>query len=296
MMAQPSLEPTTEEPTHPSKEVSWYTKDVTAIGEPARHHLESYSGISPSEVVSHVLAIRDRAWPVVPYPCIGQLRFLDLSITVHPFYTEVIRLLSSNHQNLFLDLGCCFGQDIRPLVTAGISSTQLYGADLEETFIELGYELFKDKETLQSKFILENIFDEAAWGQDGGFGSLEGKLKVIHTASFFHLFDLSEQEHLAKLLIRLLISEPGSMILGRHSANEEPGEYPGRGKPNTNCYRHNEETWKAMWEGVGRETGTEWKVEVWKEKDEGFARQPSQRGERGGEGWFRLTFAVTRTR
>ena len=39
------------------KELAWYKEDVTAISEPARHLLETYSGIPADEVVPHVLAI-----------------------------------------------------------------------------------------------------------------------------------------------------------------------------------------------------------------------------------------------
>lgn len=49
-----------------------------------------------------------------PYPCIGMFRFLDLSIPSSPYYNEVIERLRAGE--IFLDLGCCFGQELRQLV------------------------------------------------------------------------------------------------------------------------------------------------------------------------------------
>ena len=33
---------------------------------------------------------RDRAFTIWPYPCIGNLRFLDLTAATHPDYQEVV--------------------------------------------------------------------------------------------------------------------------------------------------------------------------------------------------------------
>jgi len=51
-----------------------------------------------------------------PYPCIGAYRFLDLSIISSPQYDEILSRVKNGEK--FLDLGCCFGQEIRQLVSA----------------------------------------------------------------------------------------------------------------------------------------------------------------------------------
>jgi hypothetical protein len=49
-----------------------------------------------------------------PYPCIGLFRFLDFSIRKSPVYDEVLQRVKNGQK--FLDMGCCFAQDIRALV------------------------------------------------------------------------------------------------------------------------------------------------------------------------------------
>lgn len=52
--------------------------------------------------------------PKFPYPCIGQFRFLSLGIANSPHYDEVLQRLRGGEK--LLDVGCCFGQEIRKLV------------------------------------------------------------------------------------------------------------------------------------------------------------------------------------
>ena len=51
----------------------------------------------------------------------------------------------------FVDAGCCFGQVLRFLVhNEQIPAGQLYGFDLEQGFVDYGYELFNDRDRLDS--------------------------------------------------------------------------------------------------------------------------------------------------
>lgn len=206
---------------------------------------------------------RDRAWQIHPYPCIGQFRFLDLSISLHPSYALVLnRLTSKNQPQTLLDLGCCFGQDIRKLVADGAPSSSLYGCDLRPDFFELGYDLFLDRETLQSKFLAGDVF--AAAEEDGGkeLAKLDGRLDVVHAASFLHLFSWEEQVRACARIVRLLKPVEGSMLLGRQVGSGVPGETQDRVRPSLSRYRHDEESFKKMWKEVGEKTRTRWRVEV----------------------------------
>lgn len=77
-------------------------------------------------------------------------QFLDLSLMTTDVYQEVLERVK--HGENFLDLGCCFGQEIRQLVFDGAPSANTYGSDLWSDFLSIGYELFKDKDRLQTTF------------------------------------------------------------------------------------------------------------------------------------------------
>jgi hypothetical protein len=126
--------------------VGWYQEHITSLPEAGRKLLEEYSGIPSDEGLPHVHYIRDKAFAIFSYACIGQFRFLNYSIPKPPYYRPVLELRSGG---TFVDAGCCFGQEIRFLIhEEKIPAKQLYSFDLEPAFIDLGYELFRDKEKL----------------------------------------------------------------------------------------------------------------------------------------------------
>ncbi|KAE9378513.1 methyltransferase domain-containing protein [Stipitochalara longipes BDJ] len=239
------------------KDVPWYHPDLgNKLGDSARELLENYSKIPAAEVENHVHKIRDEAWQIWPYPCIGGFRFLDLAISLSPNYPTILERLKTGNEN-FLDLGCCFGQEIRRLVHDGAPSSHLWGADLRPEFFDLGYKLFQDKDTLQAKFMAADIFDPSSPLKD-----LEGKIDIIYAGSFLHLFNYEQQIAVCKRIVEILRAKKGSFVLGRQAGNVEAGERVHRTNPAQSMFRHNEESFKKMWAEVGEATGTKWKVDV----------------------------------
>ena len=236
--------------------------------------------ISPRALIILTFYIqRDRAWDVWPYPCIGQLRFLDLSISLHPLYQLLQQRLHSGQT--LLDLGCCFGQDIRKLVADGAPGQNLIGCDLHQGFVDLGYDLFHDRETLASKFVVGDILASQFDGdQESPFQELRGKIDIIHASSFFHLFPLSRQILIAQRLLKLLRPTPGSLILGRQTANIKPGVYRhgSRDQTQPGMWRHDVESWSEMWEQAGRELGAQVRVEATLEMTKGFSKRAESKG------------------
>lgn len=158
-------------------------------------------------------------------------------------------------EQTYLDLGCAFAQDVRRLVADGVDSNRCYGADLRLDFIEIGYELFQDKQTLKSKFIAGDIFDP-----DSSLKELEGKIDIIDASSFFHLFDLPDQKVVARAVIKLMKPKQDSLVVGRQVGNLEADEYPKRNGKGTR-FRHNIESWREMWAEVGREVDVTFDVQ-----------------------------------
>ncbi|KAL8670912.1 MAG: hypothetical protein Q9168_004579 [Polycauliona sp. 1 TL-2023] len=162
---------------------SWYDPEIKNLPLETRRLFEQYSNVPADEVIDHIQRMRSRAFAIYPYPCIGQLRFLNLSLSRHPLYPDVVARLrpktdsgaeqrveslsisgkgsgiSYMHSSpqLMLDLGCCLAQDLRKLVFDGVPSEKLYGLDVEKGFIDLSYDLFKDHATLKSHFLIEDM-------------------------------------------------------------------------------------------------------------------------------------------
>ena len=156
----------------------------------------------------------------------------------------------------FLDLGCAFGQDIRRLVAHGVDSARCYGSDLRLDFIDLGYELFRDRSTLKSEFIAADVFDP-----DSALTQLEGKIDIVGSSSFFHLFDWDEQKRVAHRIVKLLKPQKDSLLAGRQIGNLKPGNYPNRSKTAMR-FRHSPESWKKFWDEVGQEVGANFEVQA----------------------------------
>jgi hypothetical protein len=181
---------------------------------------------------------------------------MDLSLVTTDVYQEVLERIKNGEK--FLDLGCCFGQEIRKLVCDGAPSANTYGSDLWGDFISIGYELFKDTDILQTTFIAADVFDDSS-----PLTKLAGRMNIIYCGAFFHLFTLEEQEKAALRVVQLLAPQSGSLIIGRQSGSEEPGEYSRAGDTSgRKHFRHNTQTWQEFWDRIGEKSGTEWSVEA----------------------------------
>ncbi|KAK1831501.1 hypothetical protein QBC39DRAFT_382376 [Podospora conica] len=192
------------------------------------------------------------------YAALPPSTFLDLSLRSSPAYPALLAELLSDGDSTktFLDLGCGLGQEVRQLAADGVSGERLWATDVNGGLWEAGYELFRDRETLGARFVEADVFD----GGSELVRELEGRVDFVYAGAFFHLFGLGEQERAVRAVVRLLRGG-GGVVVGRQSGGVggEVGEVEGRA--GRSWYRHDLESWRGVWERVGRETGTEWRVE-----------------------------------
>ena len=120
----------------------------------------------------------------------------------------------------------------------------------------MGYRLFLDRGTLKSKFIEADITDA-----NSALSGLDGKIDIIYAGSFLHLFNYEAQIEVCKRLVKLLREKKDSLILGRQIGNTDAGGYVQKTNEGGIMYRHNAESFKNMWDEVGEETGTKWRVD-----------------------------------
>ncbi|KAJ9145285.1 Methyltransferase [Pleurostoma richardsiae] len=228
--------------------------------------LVNYSHIPPSEVDKHVIELRDRAWQIHPYPCLGQFRFLELNLSERgALYARLLATLRAGGR--FLDIGCCLGQDIRKLVHDGAPRGSAAGAELNAGFIEIGYELFRDRETFGAPIVQANIL-EPVDAEGAPLAQFLGQLDVVQLGMILHLFTWAEQVAAFENAIKLLNNGvKGTLIIGQASGNLD-GVATG-GAWGRQTFKHNVETFEKLVKEVGSRTGTEWNVRA--ELDNGLS-------------------------
>ncbi|PVH83973.1 hypothetical protein DL98DRAFT_569337 [Cadophora sp. DSE1049] len=310
-MAQQASSPDSSKLDRTSKENRWYYKDLTNhLPAVSRRLLEEYSQIPGEDVDSHVYKMRDILWDHAPYPCIGEFKFLTLNLPLHPKYPAMLKLLTptpSNPSPKFLDIGCCVGQELRALAHFGeVPSDNLYGTDINGSFLSTSYGLFKDKTSFEGTLVPANIFSPGLLDVGGPFETWERSFTVIHAGLFLHLFNLQQQTEVCKTVIKLLSCQSGSLFLGEMVGCRGGGER-GEGKDvkfwkqgeEREQFLHDEESFKAMWDEVAEMTST---IGMWKTQSKFTPREKEAEGEgsRGcaffvGEGIGWLTFSVERT-
>ncbi|EPS38606.1 hypothetical protein H072_7627 [Dactylellina haptotyla CBS 200.50] len=250
-----------------ARSAAWFISGDKLSPSPfARDLFQRYSRIPADNIAAHIIAVREKAWKVYPYPCIGSFRFLDFAIVESPIYETVLERLKNGAK--YLDLGCCFAQDLRALVHAGVPSENLFGADLQSDFLELSYELFNDKDSLKSTFYNGDIFDLTSFQLATSgipnpvpFQKLVGDVDILSARSFLHLFGQEQEFKAACQMVEIMKDKEGSIIMGRQVGSHEPGFHSislGRRE----VFRHNPETWKGLWRRVGEATNTKWDVQA----------------------------------
>ncbi|KAG8158148.1 hypothetical protein KVR01_011909 [Diaporthe batatas] len=222
-----------------SRDVAWYQNTLSHVPKIAREVLREYSGIPENRMLDHIHRVRDQAWEIMPYPCIGVFRFLDFPACLSPAYGEVLSRVRAGET--FLDLGCCAGQDLRKLVHDGAPSENLVGVDTERRFMELGYELFGDRGSLRARFLTGDVFDP------GFLSELRGRVDIIFVGSFLHLFSFEQQQAIVAQLVRLLRPGPGSLVFGRHMATTEKGGVTTTNALGWSLFHHSEDTMAQLW-------------------------------------------------
>ncbi|KAI0687625.1 hypothetical protein BC835DRAFT_403510 [Cytidiella melzeri] len=243
-----------------------------------------------AELKQHILQVQRDAFSIFTYPCIRNFGFTWMKFVRQPAYEHVLKLGMERKNPIFIDLGCCFGNDSRKLVQDGYPVQSVIAVDLRKGLWELGHRLFRSTpETYPVHFLEGDIFDpeflttvpplptssappSAPLPELHSLTSLNplhGRVSASFMGSFFHLFDADNQYQLAKSLAGLLSPESGSILVGVHGGAAEKGFW----QPTVGNYKmfcHSPESWIEMWhdvfsEGKGGDGGVEVKARLRRE-------------------------------
>ncbi|TFK40030.1 hypothetical protein BDQ12DRAFT_711486 [Crucibulum laeve] len=218
------------------------------------------------ELKSHIIDVQQKAYEVYGYPCIRLFAFTRLQITTSMIYDHFKELARERNGAVYLELGCCFGTDVRKAVDDGWPIQNIIASDLRKEFWEHGHQLFRSTPTtFPVSFVggdaFELIAPHAPFYEElktarpvdlQGLTSLtplQGHVSAIHASRLFHLFDEERQLELARLFGSLLSPLPGSVIFGIH------GGYPKKGLrviaigEEVKMFCHSPESWKELWDG-----------------------------------------------
>ncbi|OJT14322.1 hypothetical protein TRAPUB_9113 [Trametes pubescens] len=247
---------------------SLYTIDDAAL-----EYMQAQTGIlDTEELKKHIIAAQAEAYAVFPYGCIRKFSFINLKLGRLPAYKQLLTLGKERKGAIFLDIGCCFGTDVRKAVSDGYP--------VENVFWKAGHKLFKTTQnTFPVPFVAGDAFDPAHLEIVPPFYSppdtpvphlatltslnpLRGHVSAVHASAFFHLFDEARQLQLAKALAGLLSPEPGSMLIGAHGGRQEKGLRYETGTglhsiyTNEPMFCHSPESWTELWDGQIFRKGT----------------------------------------
>ena len=62
-----------------------------------------------------------------------------------PYYAQALALQARQSGGLWLEIGACFGTDLRQVLLDGWLADRVVGFDITDTYMKLGLELFGDK-------------------------------------------------------------------------------------------------------------------------------------------------------
>ncbi|OSD00957.1 hypothetical protein PYCCODRAFT_1370059 [Trametes coccinea BRFM310] len=242
--------------------------------------LLSTTGLADADALKKlILDMQAEAAEAFPYPCIRRFDFVKCKISRLPCYGQLLSLVKDDPTALLLDIGCCFGTDVRKAIADGYPANNIIASDLRPDFWHIGHKLFmSDPATFPVTFVPGDVLDKTFIGTAPpvydvpplqrpelrslrGLAPLAGHLRAIHASNFFHLFTEANQSAVAHALGALLAPTRGSMVFGTHVSRPKKGlrteaPPPAPGYLGNRMFCHDAQSWMDLWDGEVFRKGT----------------------------------------
>jgi SAM-dependent methyltransferase len=208
---------------------TFWSKDVTFVLDKETAELfRRYWGkdTTDEDIVKRINQFQEKALQVVNYPCIQRFGFASFRLVSHKTYVNAILPQIGNVS--ILDIGCMLGTDLRGVIANGGDPAKLTGIELEQPFIDLGFQFFGDAEGphMKGMFRQGNVLEAGAIDKSH-LRDLKGRFDFVFIGSVLHLFNLADQERLFDFMDKALKPERG-IAFGRTTGVDPPGSYNGR--------------------------------------------------------------------
>lgn len=149
------------------------------------------------------------------------------------------------------EVGSCFGVALRKLVLDGASRSNVFGCDVSETFVSLGYKFFDDKSTFGDRIRLLSVLADNFHDTVRLWAGPEPFDVVIANLVFHCLPD--HNEVLAKRAFELL--KPGGVLIGQTAAySKDTDETFVFGVGSRKAVLHSERSFKNLLQSQGFRT------------------------------------------
>jgi SAM-dependent methyltransferase len=170
-----------------------------------------------------------------------------------PIYKSIIARARTGAR--VVDIGCFLGHDLRRLTFDGAPSANLVGVDIINQW-DLGYSFFRDHGRFAAKFVEADILHPNA-----ELRSMEGGVDVAVIVHLLHQWDYDRQLEAAQNVGRLMAV--GGIVVGFQLGTAGREQYADPTGPTV--FWHTVESFRGMWEEVGRRDGTVWETqaELW---------------------------------
>ncbi|KAI0201283.1 hypothetical protein F4808DRAFT_460140 [Astrocystis sublimbata] len=232
-----------------------------------RELLEKYSKVPADEVTSDIIQIGQsmEVGQVSLHRILHLRAFPGIRWNNPGMESALKRLTAPDSTDTFLEIGGFMCQTLRRLVFEGVDSSRLYGTDLHSEFFELGYQQFRDRDTLKATLVEGDfLLPEDEYATSAMAETFNGKISIAHASNFFHLFSWDSQLVICERIVRFF--RPGldsadkpALVFGQHTGSIEPGE---KRIGDFRTFLHDQTTFQSLWDEVGRRTGTSWKASV----------------------------------
>ncbi|KAJ3318261.1 hypothetical protein HDV06_000704 [Boothiomyces sp. JEL0866] len=207
--------------------------------EPDVTFIQSYCGIDNEEANKRVLeTIKTVEATLHVYGCVRAGLFGKAFIHLHPKYKEIAARFTNSDFKL-LELGCCFGTDIRKMISDGLRQDSVTVSDLTDGYWNVGAKvLFKDD--LKVKSVFTDFATDPVIGLEPGFD-------VISAQAILHVLSKPQVEQFLKNCFKFLNTD--GILFGTCGGSEvakdweEPTPTKGlEGRVATNRFLHSVES------------------------------------------------------
>jgi len=229
---------------------------ILTLNDVERDFLHASISKDDDDLRKRITDVQQRAYAKYPYPCVRAFHHINLMMSKNAVYGEVLEAGKSG-DTVFLDLGCCMGTDVRKLVFDGYPAANVIGCDLRQEFIDLGYELYNDRDTCAIRFVVDDIFKAGTpasshppLAQVTQLSQLQGRVSHFYLGALFHLYNEETQFAIALTVGKLLRKQKGSISFGRHVGVEDSKEGIADDHLGRDRYSHSPSSWVKLWKEV----------------------------------------------